>query len=95
MKKVELPLVVYPGSPVLSSTPATSTPPILLVALESEEASERQVSTTEGKELARELHCEYVELLASDKEKVLNAFYDIVRMLRAAHHHVSGRKERR
>ena len=57
-------------------------PAIMLVGNNSERVTEREVSTQEGYELARELGCEFVEASAKNCINVEKAFYDVVRDLR-------------
>jgi GTPase KRas protein len=57
-------------------------PAIMLVGNNSERVTEREVSTQEGHELARELGCEFVEASAKNCINVEKAFYDVVRLLR-------------
>lgn len=74
----------YPGSP-LSQTEGSSTlgpTPVMLVGNKSDRMTERQVSTQEGKHLARQLGCDFVEASAKNFVNVEKAFYDVVRQLR-------------
>ncbi|KAF3921944.1 hypothetical protein ABW20_dc0102433 [Dactylellina cionopaga] len=71
------------GSPVLSSSRETTTPiPVMLVGNKSDRVTEREVSTQEGMDLARELKCDFVEASAKNCVNVEKAFYDVVRLLR-------------
>jgi len=57
-------------------------PPIMLVGNNSDRITEREVSTQEGYDLARELGCDFVEASAKNCINVEKAFYDVVRKLR-------------
>lgn len=56
--------------------------PVMLVANKADKGVEREVSTSEGFALARELHCMFVESSAKNCINVEKAFYDLVRELR-------------
>jgi GTPase KRas len=71
----------YPGS--LIATPASpQLPPIILVGNNCERVAEREVSIQEGKALAKELGCGFLEASAKNCINVEKPFYDVVRMLR-------------
>jgi GTPase KRas protein len=55
---------------------------VVLVANKADEATEREVSTEEGRALARDLGCKFVEISAKNRVLVEKAFYDMVRTLR-------------
>lgn len=71
----------YPGSPLMNSAPSGAVP-IMLVGNKSDRVTEREVSTQEGQQLARDLGCEFVEASAKNCINVEKAFYDVVRLLR-------------
>lgn len=71
----------YPGSPLSSTTPSGNVP-IMLVGNKSDRVTEREVSTQEGNQLAKELGCSFVEASAKNCVNVENAFYGVVRALR-------------
>lgn len=54
----------------------------MLVGNKSDRATEREVLTQDGRALARELGCEFVETSAKHGIHVEKAFYDVVRVLR-------------
>jgi hypothetical protein len=54
----------------------------MLVGNNSVRITEREVSTQEGYDLARELGCDFVEASAKNCINVEKAFYDVVRKLR-------------
>ncbi|KAF2861714.1 ras protein [Piedraia hortae CBS 480.64] len=56
--------------------------PIIVVGNKCDLESERQVSTEEGKQLARQFGCKFIETSAKSRSNVENAFYDIVREIR-------------
>ena len=83
----------YPGMsiPIGPSSPTSSRPaPVMLVANQIDRVTEREVSTQEGRALAKELGCGFVEASAKNCTNVEKAFYDVVRQLRLQRHH-SGR----
>ncbi|KAI8868547.1 ras protein, partial [Ramicandelaber brevisporus] len=56
--------------------------PVLLVANKCDLAMERQVSTNEGRELARMFNCRFIETSAKLRVNVDEAFYGLVREIR-------------
>lgn len=56
--------------------------PVMLVGNKCDRVTEREVSTQEGRALARELGCDFVEASAKNRDNVEKAFYDVVRQLR-------------
>jgi GTPase KRas protein len=81
----------HPNSPTgasylptqMSASPMSTGPvPIMLVGNKSDKHHEREVSSQEGQELAKELGCEFVEASAKICVNVERAFYDVVRQLR-------------
>ena len=77
------------GSPISIQSPVYPSPsgsigpvPVMLVGNKCDKGAEREVSAQEGKELARELNCEWVEASAKNCVNVEKAFYDVVRLLR-------------
>ncbi|KAL9062179.1 MAG: hypothetical protein Q9157_009153 [Trypethelium eluteriae] len=56
--------------------------PIIVVGNKCDLESERQVSTQEGQQLARNFGCKFIETSAKSRINVDNAFYDIVREIR-------------
>lgn len=56
--------------------------PVMIVGNNSDRITEREVSTQEGIELAKELGCEFVEASAKNCINVEKAFYDVVRLIR-------------
>ncbi|ORX92804.1 ras-domain-containing protein [Basidiobolus meristosporus CBS 931.73] len=56
--------------------------PIIIVANKCDLESERQVSSQEGKDLARQFGCPFIETSAKQRINVDEAFYDIVREIR-------------
>ncbi|KAI7105883.1 Ras-like [Hortaea werneckii] len=64
--------------------------PIIVVGNKCDLESEREVSTEEGKELARSFGCKFIETSAKSRINVDNAFYDIVREIRKYNKDMSG-----
>jgi len=64
--------------------------PIIVVGNKCDLESERQVSTEEGKQLARSFGCKFIETSAKSRINVDNAFYDIVREIRKYNKDMSG-----
>ncbi|KAJ1499670.1 Ras GTPase [Coelomomyces lativittatus] len=56
--------------------------PILIVGNKCDLEEERDVSTQEGIELARQLHCKYIETSSKTRINVNEAFYSLVREIR-------------
>jgi len=56
--------------------------PMILVANKADLENNRQVSTEEGQELARQLHIPYIETSAKVRMNVDQAFHDLVRVVR-------------
>lgn len=57
-------------------------PPVMLVGNNHELEHERDIQTEEGKTLAQELRCQFVETSIKDNVNVDVAFYDVVRAVR-------------
>jgi GTPase KRas protein len=74
--------ITYPSTPATTPRREFTPPPMMLVGNKCHRVTEREVSTKEGHDLAREMDCMFVE--ASDKNciNVEKAFYDVVRELR-------------
>jgi len=64
--------------------------PIIVVGNKCDLESEREVSTEEGKQLARGFGCKFIETSAKSRINVDNAFYDIVREIRKYNKDMSG-----
>lgn len=56
--------------------------PMIVVGNKCDLEGERQVSTQEGQNLARQFGCKFIETSAKSRINVDNAFYDIVREIR-------------
>lgn len=56
--------------------------PIIIVANKCDLENERQVSTQEGRELAKQFQCKFIESSAKQKINVDEAFYSLVREIR-------------
>ncbi|KAF2268818.1 ras-domain-containing protein [Lojkania enalia] len=56
--------------------------PMIIVGNKCDLDGERQVSTREGQDLARQFGCKFIETSAKSRINVDNAFYDIVREIR-------------
>jgi len=56
--------------------------PMIVVGNKCDLEGERQVSTLEGQNLARQFGCKFIETSAKSRINVDNAFYDIVREIR-------------
>ncbi|KAF2871744.1 ras family-domain-containing protein [Massariosphaeria phaeospora] len=56
--------------------------PMIVVGNKCDLEGERQVSTQEGQNLARQFDCKFIETSAKSRINVDNAFYDIVREIR-------------
>jgi GTPase KRas protein len=56
--------------------------PMIVVGNKCDLDGERQVSTQEGQNLARQFGCKFIETSAKSRINVDNAFYDIVREIR-------------
>ncbi|KAK9711865.1 RAS1 protein [Basidiobolus ranarum] len=56
--------------------------PIIVVANKSDLENERQVSTQEGRDLAKQFGCRFIETSAKQRINVDEAFYNIVREIR-------------
>lgn len=74
----------YLGNPIspISPAPPTGPVPVMLVGNKSDKVTERAVSSQEGKALAQQLGCDFVEASAKNCINVEKAFYDVVRALR-------------
>lgn len=77
------------GSPISIQSPTYPTPgapsgpvPIMLVGNKCDKATDREVSAQEGRELARELNCDWLETSAKNCVNVEAAFFALVRALR-------------
>ncbi|UNI24607.1 RAS2 protein [Purpureocillium takamizusanense] len=57
-------------------------PPVVLVGNKCDKITEREVSTKEGYDLAREMECEFVKCSAKNSINDEKTFYDVVRALR-------------
>ncbi|KAF2771478.1 ras-like protein [Teratosphaeria nubilosa] len=64
--------------------------PIIVVGNKCDLENEREVSTEEGKQLARSFGCKFIETSAKSRINVDNAFYDIVREIRKYNKDMSG-----
>jgi GTPase KRas protein len=71
----------YSGSQI-PPVPSSSAVPIMLVGNKTDEVTEREVSTNEGRALAQKLGCGFLEASAKHCIAVEEAFYDEVRQLR-------------
>ena len=80
IQRVKEPLTASPSYPQHYNP--GKMPPIMLVGNNSVRITEREVSTQEGYDLARELVCDFVEASAKNCINVEKAFYDVVRKLR-------------
>ena len=56
--------------------------PIIIVANKCDLENDRQVSTQEGKDLAKNFGCKFIESSAKQKINVDEAFYELVREIR-------------
>ncbi|KAI8339926.1 ras-like protein 1 [Chlamydoabsidia padenii] len=56
--------------------------PMVLVANKSDLESDRQVSTQEGRDLAKDFGCQFIETSAKQRINVDEAFHDVVRDIR-------------
>jgi GTPase KRas len=73
----------YPGTPISApSAPSAPFHPIMLVGNNCDRVTEREVSTQEGRALASELGCGFVEASPKTGVNVEKVFHDVVRMLR-------------
>ncbi|KAF2716019.1 ras-domain-containing protein [Polychaeton citri CBS 116435] len=64
--------------------------PIIVVGNKCDLEAERQVSTEEGKQLARSFGCKFIETSAKSRTNVDAAFFDIVREIRKYNRDMSG-----
>ena len=88
----------YPQSPLSTSSLSSGSygpAPIMLVGNKSDRVTEREVSTQEGRALAMELGCEFVEASAKNCVNVEKAFYDVVRQLRRQKQQINRSSDRR
>ncbi|KAI9739096.1 MAG: Ras GTPase ras2 [Cirrosporium novae-zelandiae] len=84
----------YLSSP--TTAPGISGPvPVMLVGNKNDRVTDREVSTQEGLQLAKDLGCEFVEASAKNCIHVEKAFYDVVRLLRKQRQQFSRQNERR
>jgi GTPase KRas protein len=67
----------------------TKTSPVMLVGNKCDRATEREVSTQEGRALAEELGCDFIEASAKNCINVEKVYFDVVRQLRRQ----AGRKK--
>ncbi|KAI8802472.1 small G-protein Ras2 [Cladochytrium replicatum] len=58
--------------------------PLMLVGNKCDMASQREVTAMEGAAMAKRLRCDFIETSAKNCINVENAFYKVVRMIRAA-----------
>ncbi|KAF2148922.1 ras-domain-containing protein [Myriangium duriaei CBS 260.36] len=65
--------------------------PIIVVGNKCDLEGEREVSTEEGKQLARQFGCPFIETSAKSGTNVENAFYDIVRDIRKHDRDITSR----
>lgn len=73
----------FPGSPLSQTMPVSSGPaPVMLIGNKCDRVTEREVSTQEGQQLAKQLGCDFVEASAKNCINVEKAFFDVVRQLR-------------
>ena len=63
--------------------------PIVLMGNKCDLKMDREISTEEGEELARELNCPYFETSAKDRINIEESFYELVREMRKVGTHVS------
>lgn len=64
--------------------------PIIVVGNKCDLEGEREVSTEEGRKLARDFGCRFIETSAKSRINVENAFYDIVREIRKYNREITG-----
>ena len=80
----------------MQSTPVYAGPvPVMLVGNKSDKHHEREVSSSEGQALAKELGCDFVEASAKNCVNVEKAFFDVVRSLRKKHQIPSSSNDRK
>jgi GTPase KRas len=72
-----------PLEPRICASPYPSHRAIMLVGTHSERGTQRVVSAHEGRALARELGCSFVEASTKNCVNVGRAFYDLVRQIRS------------
>lgn len=82
-------------NPLLATPPPSGPVPVMLVGNKSDKVTERAVSSQEGQALARELGCDFVETSAKNSINVQDAFYNVVRSLRAQRSQPSKQPDRR
>jgi GTPase KRas len=88
----------YPGSPLSASSLGSGSfgpAPVMLVGNKCDRVTEREVSTQEGRALATELGCDFVEASAKNCVNVEKAFYDVVRQLRRQKQQIHRTSDRR
>ncbi|TKX22015.1 Ras-like protein 5 [Elsinoe australis] len=64
--------------------------PIIVCGNKCDLEAEREVSTEEGKKLARDFGCRFIETSAKSRINVENAFFDIVREIRKYNREITG-----
>jgi len=67
--------------------------PMIIVGNKCDLADSRQVSTQEGKDLAKSLGCRFIETSSYTKYHVDDAFFELVREIRNFHISVLGKNE--
>jgi GTPase KRas protein len=72
---------LYTGCPIYSVTPSASVP-IMLLGNKSDRDTEREVSTHEGRALAKKLECGFLESSAKNCVAIEDTVYNVVRQLR-------------
>lgn len=66
--------------------------PLVLVGNKADKANEREVSEKEGKALAERLGCRFVETSAKTRQGLEEAYYDLVRQIRAQRDPASSKR---
>lgn len=67
---------------IKSNTSRRPPPPIIIVSNKHDQSGLREVSLKDGQKLARDLHCEFVDVSAKSNAKVQLPFYTAVRLSR-------------
>ena len=67
--------------------------PMVLVGNKCDLESDRQVSSQEGKDLAKTFGCPFVETSAKQRVRVDDTFYDVVREIRRMNKEQEGRSK--